>query len=412
MRRSSVFAFVGISSLFLASACQRKTPQIASAVDQVVPLSKPVSRMVTEYVDFTGRANAVKAVNIVPRVTGNLVQMKFREGKEVKEGELLYEIDPRPYQAQFEAAKAKLDLSKASLNLARVTNRRFKELAKKEVSAVSQQDLDKYQALEDEAVANVDLATANLESAKLNLDWTKVISPIDGKISRFYLTEGNLVNQDQTLLTTILSLDPMYAFFDMDEPTYLRIKRAINEGKIKPAGDEKIPVLLGLQGEDGYPHMGEINFIDNQVFPTTGSISWRGVFPNPKGPGGERLLAPGMFVRIRLPIGQPHQALLVIDRAVWSDQGLKNVFVVDDKNKVQSRRVTTGPLEEDGLRVVEGLQADDWVVVGALQQVRPSMLIRPEQIPMPSLGPALAEKEKSKQTDNEKGNQGDKEKGK
>jgi multidrug efflux system membrane fusion protein len=398
MFRRLLLPSLALSLLISTGACQRKTPPIAQAADQLVPVSKPVGRLVTEYVDFTGRANAVKAVNIIPRVTGNLVQMKFQEGKEVKEGELLYVIDPRPYQAQFEAAKAKQALSEASLQLARVTNKRFKDLKKKEASAVSQQDLDKYQALEDEALANLDLAKANLEAAKLNLDWTQVVSPIDGKISRFYLTEGNLVNQDQTLLTTIVSLDPMYAFFDMDEPTYLRIKRAINEGKITLTGDsEKIPVLMGLQGDEGYPHKGEINFIDNQVFPTTGSISWRGVFPNPKGPGGERVLAPGMFVRIRLPIGQPHQALLVIDRAIWSDQGLKNVYVVDDKNKVQSRRVSTGPLQQDGLRVVEGLSADDWVVVGALQQVRPGMLITPDRIAMPTLAPAVLAPAKEKE---------------
>ena len=274
-----------------------------------------------------------------------------------------------------------------TLELARVTNVRFKELAKKEASAVSKQDLDKYKALEDEAAANLGLSKANLESSQLNLDWTKVYSPIDGKISRYYLTLGNLVNQDQTLLTTILSLDPIYAFFDMDEPTYLRIKRAINDGKVKlPSGKEDLPVLMGLQGEPDYPHKGYINFIDNQVFPATGSISWRGVFANPKPPGGTRLLAPGMFLRIRLPIGQPHPALLVVDRAVWSEQELKNVYVVDAGNKIRAKRVTRGPLQPDGLRVVEGLQADDWVAVGALQQVRPGLSITREPIVMPTMG--------------------------
>jgi len=380
---------VGTLMTVTVSGCQRKIPAIGQTQEQVVPVSKPVARSVTDYVDFTGRANAVGSVNIIPRVTGYLDRMPFKEGSEVKKGDLLFEIDPRPYKAQLEGAQAKLALSVASLKFARANNIRFKELAKKEAGAVSQLDLDKYQAQEDEAVANIDLSKANLESAKLNLEWTNVTSPIDGKISRFYFTLGNLVTQDQTLLTTVLSLDPMYAFFDMDEPTYLRIKRAINDGKIKLPGDtEEVPVLMGMQGEEGYPHEGKINFVDNQVFPSTGSISWRGVFPNPKPPGGTRLLAPGMFLRIRLPIGQPHEALLVIERAIWSDQGLKNVYVVDAENKVQARRVTTGPLQEDGLRVVEGIQADDWVVVGALQQVRPRMPVHPEPIPMPTLGPA------------------------
>jgi multidrug efflux system membrane fusion protein len=330
--------------------------------------------------------------------------MPFKEGSEVKKGDLLFEIDPSPYQAQFDAAKAKVALSKASLEQARVTNRRFKELAKKEPSAVSPLDLDKYKALEEEADANLDLSKANLEAAKLNLDWTKVTSPIDGKVSRFYLTLGNLVNQDQTLLTTVVSLDTMYAYFDMDEPTYLRIKRAINQGKIKlPDESEQVPVLMGLQGETGYPHEGNINFVDNQVFPTTGSISWRGVFPNPKPPGGTRLLAPGMFLRMRLPIGQPYQALLVADQVILSDQDRKNVYVVDDKNKVLVRRVTPGPLQQDGLRVVEGLQATDSVVVGALQQVRPGMEIRPERFLMPARGPAVLDANgKGKNADQEK----------
>jgi multidrug efflux system membrane fusion protein len=378
--------------------------------------------MVTEYVDFTGRANAVATVNIIPRVTGFVTRIAFQEGSEVKGdrfyevaastvgalgmpmgfnslvaasglipgrgvGDLLFEIDPRPYKAKFDAARAQVAANQASLKLAKVTNARFKELSKKEPGAVSQLDLDKYQALEEQAVANLDLATANLESAQINLSWTKVTSPIDGRISRHYLSLGNLANADQTLLTTVMALEPIYAYFDMDESTYLRIKRAINDGKIKLPSVNQIPVLMGLQGEEGFPHKGNINFVDNQVFPSTGSISWRGQFANPRPPGGTRLFAPGMFLRIRLPFGQPHQALLVIDRAIWSDQGIKNVYVVDKDNTVQSRRVTTGSLQEDGLRVVEGLNADDWVVVGALQQIRPRMVIRPEQLPaMPTLG--------------------------
>jgi multidrug efflux system membrane fusion protein len=178
----------------------------------------------------------------------------------------------------------------------------------------------------------------------------------------------------------------------MDEPTLLRIRNAWNSGAIKPGPDGTFPVLMGLQGEAGFPHSGTINFVNNQVNPATGSIAIRGVFPNPKPDGGLRLLSPGMFVRVRLPIGQPHQALLVIDRAISSDQGLKFVDVVDADHRVQYRRVTTGSLQEDGLRVVtQGLKADDRVLVGGLQQVRPHMQIRPEPKDMPTLGPAPAE---------------------
>ena len=183
----------------------------------------------------------------------------------------------------------------------------------------------------------------------MNLGFCNVTSPIDGQVSRYFLTPGNLVNQDQTQLTTVVSVDPMYVYFDMDETTLLRIRTAINEGKIKRYEKGEIPVYIGLEGEEGYPHQGTINFVNNQVNAGTGSITVRGVIDNPKPENGIRLLSPGMFVRVRLPIGKPHEALLVIDRAIGSDQGLKYLYVVDDKNVVQQRRVQTGALQEDGL---------------------------------------------------------------
>ncbi len=180
----------------------------------------------------------------------------------------------------------------------------------------------------------------------------------------------------------------MYGYFEMDEPTLLLTRRAINEGKVRLPKDGKLSVLMGLQGEDGFPHQGTINFVNNQVNPTTGSILVRGVFANPRPDGGQRLISPGMFVRIRLPIGLPHPALLVIDRAIGSDQGMKFVYVMDAEDKVQYRRVTTGALQDDGLRVIEqGLKPGDWVVVGGLQQVRPRIKARPDRVSMPTLAP-------------------------
>jgi membrane fusion protein, multidrug efflux system len=225
-----------------------------------------------------------------------------------------------------------------------------------------------------------------MEIYNLSYEFTQVVSPIDGQISRYYLTRGNLVMQDQTLLTTVVSVDPMYVYFEMDEPTLLRTRKAVNEGKIKVLDKSmKMPVFMGLQGEDGFPHQGTINFVNNQVNPTTGSILVRGVFPNPLPTQGRRLLSPGMFVRIRLPIGQAHPALLAAERAVGSDQGLKYVYVLDANNKAQSRNVTTGSLQDDGLRVIEkGLKPDDSVIVGGLQQIRVGRTITPQRTPMPS----------------------------
>jgi multidrug efflux system membrane fusion protein len=327
-------------------------------------------------------------VDIRPRATGYLTKMPFQEGAEVKAGELLFVVDPRPYEAQLDQAQGQVDLYKASLKVARITLARDLAVNQRVPNSISQQLIDQQQALVDEAEARVRAAEKSAELYTLNHEFTRVTSPIDGQISRYYLTLGNLVNQDTTLLTTVVSVDPMYAYFEMDEPTLLRIRRAEYEGKIKPSEDPtKTPVFMGLQGEDGFPHRGTINFVNNQVNPTTGSILVRGVFPNPQPQRGRRLLSPGMFVRVRLPIGDPHPAVLVIDRAIGSDQGMKFVYVLDAENKVQYRRVTTGSLQPDGLRVVEqGLTGDESVVVGMLQQVRPRMSVKAEKMPMPTLG--------------------------
>jgi multidrug efflux system membrane fusion protein len=374
--------------LVASGGCQRPQSTVAPAELPVSPVSHPIQREVTDHVDFTGRTEAVQSVDIRPRVTGYLTRMPFTEGATVKAGDLLFEIDPRPYQAQLDSAEGQVHLYEAQLKLARSTLARDLALNNMVSNSVSQQELDQAKAQVEQAEASVKAYQKNMEVYRLNHEFTKVVSPIDGQVSRYYLTLGNLVNQDQTLLTTVVSLDPIYAYFDIDEPTLLRVRRAVNEGRIKrhPQGTE-VPLLMGLQGEEGYPHEGTVNLVNNQVDPTTGSMLVRGVFPNPEPPGGIRLLSPGMFVRIRLPIGLSHSALLVIDRAVGSDQGLKFVYVLDAQNRIQYRRVTTRALQDDGLRVIEsGLKPDDWVVVGGLPQVRPRMQVQPDRVPMPTLG--------------------------
>ena len=404
-----------------AAGCKPKTREAGAAEAPALPVSHPLQRVVTDYVDFTGRADAVQSVNIIARVTGYLTQMPFKEGSEVKAGDLLFEVDPRPYQAQLDQAKSQVKLNEAQLELAKTTLERYQALDKTTPGAVSQQALDQYKAGVVEAEARVTAQKKSLDVYNLNKEFTRVTSPIDGQVSRYYLTLGNLVNQDQTLLTTIVSPDPIYVYFDMDERTLLQIRKALSEGKITAPAEGELPVLLGLQNEDGFPHKGTINFVNNQVNSTTGSIMMRGVLPNPKlipdakvpdaaeskaaptekpsapGVAGARrfvprLFSPGMFVRVRLPIGAPHKALLIIDRAIQSDQGLKYVYILDAENKVQTRSIKGGALQEDGLRVVEGeIKPDDWVVVGGLQQARPQMEIKPDQRPMPSLaGPPEA----------------------
>ncbi len=385
--RLLVMALVGMAA---SAGCRRTPPQVAPHEAPVLPVSHPVEREVTDYVDFTGRTEAVKAVDIRPRVTGYLLQMPFREGAEVKTGDLLFEIDPGPYDAQVIQAQSQVTLNEAQLKLAKANFARAQLLLEKK--AISQQEFDTEEASVEEAKARIEASKASLALYKLNVGFTKVTSPIDGQVSRYYLTSGNLVNQDQTLLTTVVSLDPMYVYFDMDEPTLLRIRSAINSGAIRVADDGNFPVMMGLQRDEDFPQHGTVDFFNNQVNSATGSIAVRGVFNNPKPKGGTRLLSPGMFVRVRLPIGVPHPALLVIDRAIGSDQGLKFVYVIDSDHKVQYRRVTTGVLQQDGLReITKGLAADDWVLVGGLPQVRPQMEVQTEPRAMPTLDQPAAE---------------------
>jgi multidrug efflux system membrane fusion protein len=368
--------------------CSDNASEVAPPQAPVVPVSQPVQRQIINFVDFTGRTDAIDTVVIVPRVTGYLVKMPFKEGSIVKKDQLLFEVDPRPYKAQLDQAEGQVSLYQAQLKLAKATLERDLGIAKTP-GAITPQQLDQDRASVESAEASVKAAQASLEVYKLNLSFCSVMSPIDGMVGRYFLTLGNLVNQDQTQLTTVVSLDPMYAYFDVDEPTLVQIRQAIAEGKIKIRPQGEIPVFMALQGEEGYPHDGTINFVNNQVNPATGSIAVRGVFPNPVLKENVRLLSPGMFVRIHLPIGEQHPALLVIDRAIGSDQGLKYVYVIDAKNKAQYRRVTTGALQPDGMRVItEGLKSGEWVAVGALQQIRPNMDVQTEKMPMPTFGQA------------------------
>jgi multidrug efflux system membrane fusion protein len=427
MNQSSLAARVGLGLLLGAGlfGCGRGPVEVAPPEKPVVPVSHPVTRVVTDYLYFTGQTAAINAVDIRARVTGYLQKMPFREGAEVREDDLLFVIDPRPYKAQYDQAKSQIALYEAKLELAQTTLERDRLAGK----AVSRQQIDQDVAAVREAQAGIEAAKSSLEVYDLNLKFTKVRSPISGQVGRYYLTPGNLINQDQTLLTTVVSLDPIYVYFDLEETNLVRIRMAINEGRIKlpqaaqqdlpgfaaatlgmggfPGGTStlgqlaalvvgtsvQVPVEVGLQVEEGYPHQGYINFVNNQVNPATGSIAVRAILRNPKGKGGARLFAPGMFVRVRMPLGSPHPATLVIDRAVQSDQGLKYVYVLDKNNKVQQRRVTLGALQDDGLRVIEpgekkgeGVRRSDWVVVGAVLQLRPRMVVEPEQVPMPTLG--------------------------
>jgi RND family efflux transporter MFP subunit len=374
----------------LLAGCKPESALVAPAGPVPVTVAVPIARQVQDYEEFTGRVAAKESVDIHSRVTGYLDRIGFKDGAEVKQGDLLFVVDRRPFQAIYDNAMAHIALSKANLAFREAELARNKDLVK--TAAVSGSEYDQSAAAAGEARASVTAAEASAESAKLNLGFTEIRAPIQGIISNTNITRGNLVVADQTILTNIVSDDPMYVKFDADERRILRIQQDVREGRIKESPGAEIPVEMGLDIERGYPHQGVIDFADNQIDQATGTIQVRGVFPNPLPAKGRRVLIPGMFGRVRVPLGEPRKAVLIAEQALGSDQGQKYVFVVDKKKEVQYRRVKTGR-SDAGLRVIEdGLQPGEEVMVGGLQRVRPGMSVEAKLVDMASFSTAEPEK--------------------
>jgi RND family efflux transporter MFP subunit len=377
--------FCGSALLFglcLGVAGCARAPAETPPAPTPVTVSYPVEREVTDHADFTARTAAVDSVEVRAHVWGFLDKVNFKEGAMVQKGDVLFELDPRPYEAVLNQAKAKVAQDQAQLTYDEAEYQRNLRLV--QTGAVARSDLDKTAAARGVDLANIAADKAQVASRQLDRDYTKVIAPVSGRVSRYVVTVGNLImSGDQnggTLLTTIVSVDPMYAYFDVDEHTALRVRQLAREGKADSPRDGGYPVSLGLANEDGHPHQGTIDFVDNQVNPKTGTIRVRGVFPNK-----EQVLLPGLFGRVRSPIGRPHKGLLVSDRALDTDQGQKIVYVVDKDNKVVSRLVRLGALH-DGLReITEGLKPGERVIVNGLQQVRLGMTVEPNLVDMPTL---------------------------
>jgi RND family efflux transporter MFP subunit len=376
---------VGSSALALMAGlagCARPPADNPAEAANSVRVSYPVEKTVTDFVEFTGRTAAVDAVEVRAHVWGYLQKVNFKEGALVKKGDVLFELDPRPYEALLNQAKAKVAQDQAQLTFDEAEYQRYLKLVGS--GAVSKSDMDKIQAQRNVDLANIAADKALLASRQLDLEYTKVIAPVSGRVSRYVVTVGNLIQSgDQnggTLLTTIMSVSPMYVYFDIDERTLLRMQELAREGKCRGLRDPdaNTPVSLGLANEQGYPHQGKIDFVDNQVNPKTGTLRVRGVLDNK-----DEALAPGLFVRVRVPLGDPHPALLVADRAIDNDQGRKVVYVVDKKNQVASRPVRIGAIHE-GLRVIEeGLKPGERLIVEGLQQVRPGSTVEPKVVDMP-----------------------------
>ncbi|MGE5195502.1 MAG: efflux RND transporter periplasmic adaptor subunit [Deltaproteobacteria bacterium] len=356
-----------------------------------VDVSRPITATVTDYEYFPGRLVARRAVDVRARVTGYLEKVNFIEGSDVESGQVLCEIDPRPYEAERDRAEGNVIQSRGRLKRLEEEYERAKVLHGK--GALSKEEMARVTGDLTEAKGLVKVNEAALELAELNLEFTKVKAPISGRISSRAIDPGNLVKADDTSLTSIVSLNPIYATFDLDERSLLRLKKLIRDGKIKWSlkEDEGLPVHLGLADEDGFPHEnGVINFADNRVDADTGTWRLRGEFPNPDlnpdtslGHIPEYVFAPGMFVRIRLPMGKPYQAVLVAEAALGTDQGQKYLYVVDQSGAAQRRDIKVGQLY-NGLRVIaEGLATSDQVVVSGLQRVRNGMAVKATPVPMP-----------------------------
>ena len=369
-----------------------KTPATSGPTEPLaVSVSKPVERVVTDYAEFIGRTEAVDAVEIKARVTGYLLKAAFQEGSDVKSGDVLFEIDPRTYQAQLAAAEGQVEVAETKQELAQAENARAKALYQDNPRAISLKALDQHQAAEDAASAEVVAAKGNMEVYKLNLEFTKVTSPIDGRVGRNQVGIGNLVTENATTLTTVVSQDPIYVYFNIDERTMLEALRRLYAGQMPPLKDRKVQVLMGLQDDEGFPHQGVADYASNQVDASTGTLTLRAAFDNPKNEGGVRLFMPGLFVRVRLALSKPEPAILVAEAAIGTDQDRRFVYLVDDAGTVAIRTVTLGALQLDGLRVVKtGLNSDETVLVSGIQLVRSGEKVKPKTIPMP-LAPTGAE---------------------
>jgi RND family efflux transporter MFP subunit len=343
-----------------------------------VSVAPALEREIAEWDEFSGRLEAVDQVQIRPRVSGYIKRIAFAEGKDVRKGEVLVEIDPRPYQADLEEAQAQLEQARTAADLASKEVARAEKLVS--VQAISREEYDSRVSAQANGVAAVRAAEAAVANARLNLEWTRVRSPIAGRVSRAEVTEGNLVQSgppDATLLTTVVSLDSIYLYFDSDEQTYLRYASRANGAGKRNWRNARFPVYLGLANETGFPHEGYLDFVDNRIDPASGTIRTRAIFTN-----RDHRFTPGLFARVKLVGSQKAPAVLVRDAAVGTDQDRKFVLIVGPGDTLAYRPVELGRLT-DGLRIVKsGLKPGERIVVNGLMRVRPGVKVAPTLVAM------------------------------
>jgi RND family efflux transporter MFP subunit len=396
---NQVGKLVALASLaLLAASCTSKNPAPVATPAPVVEVAVPLERIVTDYNVYIARTQAVKSVDVKPRVTGYLTKICFKDGDMVKENEVLFEIDDRPYKAALDRATAELKYRKAALVEAQAFYDIGLAVQKQEKGAISQQEITKRLGGRDEAAAAIEVAEATLYNAKLNYDWCKVTinPPLQGRISRHLVDEGNLVTADQTVLANVVSLDPMWAYFPVDENSAQEYQEKVMEGKLKSARDARVDVAMALGLSTHFDFKGYIDYVGNQFDPNTGSLTVRATIPNKDA----RLYA-GEFGRVRVPMSEPHKGLLVADSAIGFEQGQRYILVVNDQNVVEQRGVEVGQLH-DGFREVrryrtvtelnaegknvardiEVLRPTDRLIVSGLQRVRPGVTVQPRVVNM------------------------------
>jgi len=368
-------ALLGMAVLIsLLSGCDKGVAQNAPPPPPEVSAAQVLIKPVSQWDNFNGRVEAVQSVQLRPRVSGYIDSVNYREGDEVRKGQVLFTIDDRSYRAALEQAKAELARARSQASLARSESGRSEKLIG--TQAISREAWEQRRSAASQAQADVLAAEAAVDMAQLNLDFTRVTAPIDGRASRAMITAGNLVTagDSASVLTTLVSQQQMYVYFDVDENTFLNYQAMARQGQQRHA----LPVEIALVGEQGFPHQGKIDFLDNQLTASTGTIRMRALLDNQ-----QRQFTPGLFARVRLPGSAQFEAVLIDDKAVLTDQDRKYVYVVDAGGKAQRRDIQPGAIV-DGLRIVKsGLQSGDKVIIAGLQKVfMPGMPVTAQQVAM------------------------------
>ena len=371
--REGLSAIAMVVMATIITACNNSEAEAPPPPPPEVDAAQVVTKSVHQWDEFTGRIAAIGAVDIRPRVSGYIDRIAFKEGDMVKAGDLLFVIDPRPYRATYDSAVAQLERARASAQLAAAQYKRGESLIK--TGVISIDTYDTRSAALGQNSADVHAAEAALATAKLNLDFTEVRSPIAGRVSRALLTLGNLVQADQTVLTSVVSQDPVYVYFQPDEQSFLRYRELARKGE---RANSENAVRVGLASETGFPHSGTVNFVNNQVDAATGTINVRATVPNPDG-----VFVPGLYARVQLEGRAEYMAVLIDDKAIMTDQDRKYVYVLGPEDKVKRKDIVLGSVH-DGLRVVQsGLDANDKVIVAGFQKIfAPDTKVKPNPVAM------------------------------